>query len=359
MADTLSSSIKYMDFDSDRTAEVGYRLPADPYWLAPPQGSLVPLWHEGGAPNYQPKPMICRPVQDPIKVWYRETPASKRSSQKGLIKTLADAHESHPRIRIFSCSAGVNAGKMAHRLHEKLQRLVHEVDDPYDIEREKALNQLTLSEAGPEDIILIIASTTGRGEIPRNAQTFIQRYESADPLQSPPRFSCFANGDSIYGDSYDAAGKTIQQLMTKMSCRPPRGVQKEAPASSTKRQRQRGRYHRRGKPVNSGTPFLPPELQSSGPSEAPDKLEQPRKRSRPRGPTRCFTAICTRLGCILPTASDPLSPRRSANAVNNHAYLGVASTWGVRCSCWPASRHLRRTAPRQWDVAKVCGSRII
>ncbi|KAL8951350.1 MAG: hypothetical protein Q9222_002669 [Ikaeria aurantiellina] len=220
MVDTLSSSLEYMNFDEDRTAELGYRLPADPYWLAPPQGSLVPIWHEGGAPNYQPKPMICRHVQDPIKVWLRETPAHKRSSQKGLIKTLADAHENRPRIRIFSCSAGVNAGKMAHRLHDKMQRLVHEVDDPFDIEREKALNQLDLSEAGPEDIILIIASTTGRGEIPRNAQAIVKRYESADPLQSPPRFSCFANGDSTYGDSYNAGGKTIQRLMTKMGCRP-------------------------------------------------------------------------------------------------------------------------------------------
>lgn len=219
MVDTLSSSIEYKNFDEDRSAEVGYRLPADPYWLAPPQGSIVPLWHDGGAPNYQPKPMICRHVQDPIKAWLRETPVHKRPSQKGFTKT-ADANEGRPRIKIFSCSAGVNAGKMAHRLHEKLRRLVHELHNPFEVECEQALNQLVLSEAGPEDIILIVASTTGRGEIPRNSQTFVQRHVFADPLHSPPRFSCFANGDSTYGDSYNAAGKTIQQLMTKMGCRP-------------------------------------------------------------------------------------------------------------------------------------------
>lgn len=220
MVDTLSSSIEYKNFDEDRTAEIGYRLPADPYWLAPPQGSIVPLWHDGGAPNYQPKPMICRHVQDPIKAWLRETPMHKRPSQKGLTKRLADANEDHPRIRIFSCSAGVNAGKMAHRLHRELRGLVHGLDEQFEVEREKALNQLDLSEAGPEDIILIIASTTGRGDIPRNAQTFVQRYESGNPLHNPPHFSCFANGDSTYGDSYNAAGKTIQQLMTRMGCRP-------------------------------------------------------------------------------------------------------------------------------------------
>ena len=51
---------------------------------------------------------------------------------------------------------------MAHRLHEKFQRLVHEVDDPYNIEHEKTLNQLNHSEAGPEEIVQIIANSTGR-----------------------------------------------------------------------------------------------------------------------------------------------------------------------------------------------------
>jgi sulfite reductase alpha subunit-like flavoprotein len=220
MIDTFSSSIEYMNFDDDRAEEMGYRLPSEPYWVAPPQGSIVPIWHRGGAPNYQPKPMICKHVQDPVKAWRRETPKHLRTTETGLIKTLADAYESRPRIRIFSCSAGVNAGKMAQKLHDTMYRLVHEIDDPFSIEKELPLNQLDLSVAGPEDIILIIASTTGRGEIPRNAKRFVQRYQSAEPLKSPPRFSCFANGDSTYGDTYNSAGKIIQQLMTNIGCRP-------------------------------------------------------------------------------------------------------------------------------------------
>jgi nitric oxide synthase oxygenase domain/subunit len=53
--DTLSASNMYCEFDDLHLAEKGFRLPADPYWLAPPQGSIVPLWHRGGAPNYQPR----------------------------------------------------------------------------------------------------------------------------------------------------------------------------------------------------------------------------------------------------------------------------------------------------------------
>lgn len=40
--------------------------------LAPPQGSILPIWHRGGAPNYQLKPIISRHVQDPLKAWQRE-----------------------------------------------------------------------------------------------------------------------------------------------------------------------------------------------------------------------------------------------------------------------------------------------
>ena len=96
---------------------------------------------------------------------------------------------------------------MAHRLHKKLQRLVHEVDDPCNIAHGKALDQLNLSDAGSEDIILIIANTTGRGDFPHNAQTLNQRSKSVDALQGSHRFSCFANDDSTYGGSYYAAGK--------------------------------------------------------------------------------------------------------------------------------------------------------
>ncbi|KAF2670075.1 hypothetical protein BT63DRAFT_424035 [Microthyrium microscopicum] len=220
MIDTLSGSIEYQNYDEDRNDEIGYRLPAEPYWISPPQGSIVPIWHKGGLPNYQPKPMVCKHLQDPVNAWRRETPEEKRRTKKGLIKTITDANEARPRLRIFSCSAGVNAGKMAHKLYETMQRLVHEVDDPFDVEVERPLNQLDLAEAGPEDIILIIASTTGRGEIPRNAKRFVERWSSAETLSSPPRFSCFANGDSTYGDTYNIAGKTIQQLMTTLGCRP-------------------------------------------------------------------------------------------------------------------------------------------
>ncbi|KAL9627896.1 MAG: hypothetical protein Q9164_007456, partial [Protoblastenia rupestris] len=72
MTDSLTASKKWCRFDDEFKANHGYRLPADPYWIAPPQGSIIPLWHRGGAPNYQPKPMISKHVQDPVKAWKRQ-----------------------------------------------------------------------------------------------------------------------------------------------------------------------------------------------------------------------------------------------------------------------------------------------
>ncbi|KAF9462532.1 nitric oxide synthase [Collybia nuda] len=75
MSDSLTASLKWTKYDDEFEKKNGYRLPADPYWVAPPQGSIIPLWHRGGAPNYQPKPMIARHVQEPAKAWKREKDA--------------------------------------------------------------------------------------------------------------------------------------------------------------------------------------------------------------------------------------------------------------------------------------------
>lgn len=38
MTDSLTASMKWTRYDDDFRSKNGYRLPADPYWLAPPQG---------------------------------------------------------------------------------------------------------------------------------------------------------------------------------------------------------------------------------------------------------------------------------------------------------------------------------
>lgn len=68
---SLAASNDWSRFDEEHARDKGYRLNADPYWLSPPQGSIIPVWHKGGAPNYQPKPLIAKHRFDPVKVWHR------------------------------------------------------------------------------------------------------------------------------------------------------------------------------------------------------------------------------------------------------------------------------------------------
>ncbi|KAK5078670.1 hypothetical protein LTR64_002914 [Lithohypha guttulata] len=223
MIDTVTSSTKYQNYDLDRRDIVGYRLPADPYWLAPPQGSIISVWHRGGMPNYQPKPMVCRHVQDPMKAWKRELEQQKRMEESDRSKSLighVNSHGSIPTIRIFSCSSGVNASKMAKKLYSTLERLIADTHAEFMLEKEKPLNSLSLSDVLQDDVILIIASTTGSGEIPSNAARFVEEHTAGSMIGNAPRFSVFANGDSTYGDTYNAAAKKIQEVMTSLGCRP-------------------------------------------------------------------------------------------------------------------------------------------
>lgn len=66
---SLAASNDWSNFDDEHAKKMGYRLNSDPYWISPPQGSIIPVWHRGGAPNYQPKPMITRNRLNPVSLW--------------------------------------------------------------------------------------------------------------------------------------------------------------------------------------------------------------------------------------------------------------------------------------------------
>lgn len=214
MVDTITASMSYMQFDDNYKRRTGHRLPADPYWLAPPQGSIVPLWHRGAAPNYQPKPMIARHVQDPVKAWRREHPEHEVKIVQGHTSSGQET-SARQRVLIFTCSDGITAGKLGKRLHE---RLSVKLRDRFNIQSPQVLDSLVLLRCDSNDTILIIASSTGRGEHPSNAKTFIKSNASSPKLASAPSFSIYGNGDSTHGDTYNAAADTIHQCMTDLGC---------------------------------------------------------------------------------------------------------------------------------------------
>lgn len=241
MSDSLTASMKWIRYDDEFQKKNGYRLPSDPYWLAPPQGSIIPIWHRGGAPNYQPKPMICRHVQDPSKAWKREKSSwpiaptklfgtaaieslsslcasSTNSSEATLSPQIASEDisilmkdEAQPdqlsldiqdipatitepplntpegqwslgkatpvSIAIYYCSAGTIAEKLATKLHDKAKALVKGSPNIALSSHIKPLDDLEVSELTPDTVFLLVVSTTGTGDIPANGTDFVDMCE--------------------------------------------------------------------------------------------------------------------------------------------------------------------------------------
>ncbi|KAL8628374.1 hypothetical protein Q9189_005918 [Teloschistes chrysophthalmus] len=278
MSDTLTASMKWCRYDDDFKAKNGYRLPADPYWLAPPQGSIITVWHRGGAPNYQPKPMICKHVQDPLKAWEREKPQSfvtakqlkdpdrkihrpnlqcRTTTSDGILPTWTERHvhdsialtgqtlvegtngvqalpvdEKFPislidpmpprlSVSIYFCSAGTFAEKVALKLQLRLRDLAKIIPSVSVSSKVECLNELQLPSICTNQIILVVASSTGQGEVPTNGGRFIALSDE-DPekqLQSSRssfRFAVFGNGDSRYAATYNGAAVTIERKLWRL-----------------------------------------------------------------------------------------------------------------------------------------------
>ena len=268
MLDSLTASKKWCAFDDDFKAKHGYRLPADPYWLALPQGSIIPVWHRGGAPNYQPKPMISRHVQDPVKAWRREgskvalkseltqhplisqektllimkqpeatfqdviqLPSEASSTEtssneaSSSVTSLSEAFPSETSsmidscpnasgqkiITIYYCSAGTTAEKLAKRLLKRAKSFVDIV--PYLSVRDSVepLDNLKAKEMTADKIFLFIISSTGKGDVPENGSNFLRITASSE--MAGMRFSVFGNGDSRYSLTYNGAALKIHKFM--------------------------------------------------------------------------------------------------------------------------------------------------
>lgn len=261
MIDSLSASVAYCEYDDQFNKKYGHRLPADPYWLAPPQGSIIPIWHRGGAPNYQPKPLIARHVQDPMKAWRREV---KLFHDNGMIPPKVTIHLSHEpslpnfnprpsipkfvdsttisqsgstihqglgsmtllttnlRISIHYCTAGTTAKKLAAKVHMNLKARLSPDSQALLEPDVKSLDSIDLNRLSSNDLLLMIVSSTGQGELPPNGQMFYKTCQQAAVAGRRHSFhySLFANGDSRYGKSFLGGPRKLQQALESIESAP-------------------------------------------------------------------------------------------------------------------------------------------
>ncbi|KAL9090490.1 MAG: hypothetical protein Q9165_005251 [Trypethelium subeluteriae] len=202
----------------------GFRLPADPYWLAPPQGSIVPIWHRGGAPHYQPKPLICRHQEDPVKAWKRRQRDSGRETQNpdaeiersSAVSTLYPP-EMKIRVMVYYCSAGTTAVKLAGAVHQSLQNHSRQYQQGFQVLEPRPLDSTDLSKLSRDDVVILVASSTGRGDVPLNGQRTVERLERAHLPEA--RFAIFGNGDSSYFGTFNGAARIIFRIFKNAGLR--------------------------------------------------------------------------------------------------------------------------------------------
>ncbi|KAL8822009.1 MAG: hypothetical protein Q9191_007200 [Dirinaria sp. TL-2023a] len=266
MTDTLTASMKWCRYDDEFKAKTGFRLPADPYWLAPPQGSIIPLWHRGGAPNYQPKPMISKHVQDPLKAWEREkqdwfvaakpmpvianlspnrshlgsrsksyskpipawdTAGTQKAAPRHIQELLQGEIPASPKqlesaqisVSIYFCSAGTLAEKIAKKLHDRLKDFRDSLEISLCLTTQP-VDALEMSDLSAGRILLFVVSSTGNGEVPANGRKFIQMCDSgvlsSDTVKKTGfNYAIYGNGDSRYAATYNGAALKVEETLKK------------------------------------------------------------------------------------------------------------------------------------------------
>lgn len=212
---TLAASESWCAFDDQHLKEKGYRLPADPYWLSPPQGSIVPLWHRGAAPNYQPKPLIAKHRFDPVKVWKRRhgIPIEDPSEDGKKIK-LHDAVTQESKVHVLFAGTGGTASKLAERLRKHLLARRKSMLGQYG-----CLNSFDTNEIHENDLILSIVATTGQGELPSNGLDFKKKFTCSE-IPINVKYSIFGLCDDAYASTFNGAAHIANTIFHENSVAP-------------------------------------------------------------------------------------------------------------------------------------------
>ncbi|SIP90037.1 Flavodoxin [Aeromonas sp. RU39B] len=103
------------------------------------------------------------------------------------------------------------AALVAERLAARLEARGHRVT----INEEARAKHLS-----PERFLLLVTSTTGQGDIPDNLAPFADDLKNRAPWLAPLQYALIAMGDSVYGDTFCGAGRTLDTLLQELGAKP-------------------------------------------------------------------------------------------------------------------------------------------
>lgn len=162
--------------------------------------------------------MICRHREDPVKAWKR-----RHKTLGGLLRAVDSirtvstptangsySFKAKTRILIHYCSSGTLAMKLATAVHGALHKQYCRNREIRKIVKPRPLDSLELSTLSSDDIVIVIASSNGRGNVPLNGQRTTERLRSSHLAKA--RFVIFGNGDSSYRHTFNGAARHLYDL---------------------------------------------------------------------------------------------------------------------------------------------------
>lgn len=96
---------------------------------------------------------------------------------------------------------------------EQAQSLLQEQGHEATVFNEATVEDFTAAE---RDVILVITSTTGEGDLPPNLEKTYFELKEKFPMLEGKRYGVIAMGDSSYGETYCMAGKKMDELLGEL-----------------------------------------------------------------------------------------------------------------------------------------------
>lgn len=148
--------------------------------------------------------------------------AQSTSSINGTKPKLHEIVDNRKKIHIYFCSTGTTALKLAEKLRQRVLKV-----PIYHLAKFDSLNSIDVQAIKPDEVVLIVASTTGNGTLPPNGRTFENKWPDlrkrchTDPCRWS--YSIFGVGDSGYGSTYNAASIALNALFSDLGSKPVAG----------------------------------------------------------------------------------------------------------------------------------------
>ncbi|TGE78851.1 flavodoxin [Pseudoalteromonas sp. KS88] len=114
-------------------------------------------------------------------------------------------------ISIFVGSVYGGAERLSDEIIEVIEQSNHQA---------RLITSPTVEDVKVASHILVITSTTGKGEIPDNLLSLYSELNSQFPMLAGTPYGIVAMGDRSYGDTFCAAGRSFDELFRDLQAKP-------------------------------------------------------------------------------------------------------------------------------------------